>query len=125
VFYTVIVSISALGSLNSNVFATSRLAVAAARRDFLPRFLSGGDEVEMSSQEDEARSVMLRMRAWPHWVGMVCVWVSSVTGRLRREKKVPVWVTLSLETPLRNANHILGAELMITFMAMLTDTPFC
>ncbi|KAI9769565.1 MAG: Y+L amino acid transporter [Geoglossum umbratile] len=114
VFYTVIVSISALGSLNSNVFATSRLAVAAARRDFLPRFLSGGDEVEMSSQEDEARSVMQRMRAWPRWVGMVCVWVSSVTGRLRREKKVPVYPFL-LNAVLASCYVLIG-----TFSALLT-----
>jgi hypothetical protein len=41
-FYTWVVCMCSLGSLNSNVFSTSRLTQAAGDRQYLPPFLQAG-----------------------------------------------------------------------------------
>jgi amino acid transporter len=88
--YTVGISLSALGSINSNVFAVGRLAVTASRRDYIPGLFSGDNSIGMSVEEEEGwLRVMMRER-WPAWVVWCVTGFARATGRLRLEKGVPV-----------------------------------
>ena len=86
--YTLVISLSALGSLNSNVFLSGRIVVAASRRGYFPSILGGG--AGMTVRENEASHIRRKMQIWPWWVGNACVWVAEMTGTLRWEKQVPV-----------------------------------
>ena len=85
--YSVIISLSALGALNANVFATGRLCVAACRRRYFPKIL-GNMHVEDHLQEQDYYEKHLStlpsllksgIKAFAKW-----------TARLRLEEEVPV-----------------------------------
>lgn len=90
IIYTLIVSISALGSLNSNIFLTGRVVVSASRRGYFPRFLGG--HLDETMRENEARYIKQRIRFLPVRVASVFMWVAKVTSTLRWEKQVPMYV---------------------------------
>jgi amino acid transporter len=87
--YTIAISLSALGSLNANVFAVGRLAVAASQRDYIPSFFSGSNSRGMSLVEEEQELREMTQR-WPSWVVWCITRFAKATGRLRLEQGVPV-----------------------------------
>jgi hypothetical protein len=88
--YTITISLSALGSLNSNVFAVSRLAVAASRQDYIPRVFAGDNSAGMSIEEEERWLRVTMRKRWPGWIVWCVAGFAKSTGRLRLEKGVPV-----------------------------------
>lgn len=76
-------SISALGSLNANVFATSKLCVAASNRAYFPRALANQ---HCASARDEAEYLEETL---PFCRGGV-VWLAELTGNLRWNLAVPM-----------------------------------
>lgn len=83
------VAISALGSLNANLFATASLSVAASQRGYFPKVLGN---IHCSSQVDEERlNDALRQRLGIY-ISYPIVKFSRLTARNRWEKNVPVYV---------------------------------
>ncbi|KAI9858091.1 MAG: Y+L amino acid transporter [Trichoglossum hirsutum] len=91
--YTLIVSLSALGSLNANVFATGRLVHAAGRRGYVPEVLGGG-EGRPENEEKDIRRVLGGCSWLPRRFIEGCVWFARVTAELRWEKGVPVYAMI-------------------------------
>jgi amino acid transporter len=87
--YTIGISLSALGSINSNVFAVGRLAASASRRDYIPRFFADNSIGMSVEKEEEWLRVTMRER-WPAWVVCCVTRFARATGRLRLKKGVPV-----------------------------------
>lgn len=83
IVFSVVVSISALGSLNANVFATSKLCVAASHRAYFPRALANQ---HCSSAQDEADYLNDML---PFWRGGG-VWLAKLTEDLRWNQCVPM-----------------------------------
>ena len=88
--YTIAICISALGALNANVFAVSRLAVAASHRDYIPGIFAGDNKTGMSVEQEE-RLLRARMQGRrPKWTVRLATGFTRATGRLRLEQGVPV-----------------------------------
>ena len=85
--YSLVVSISALGALNANVFATGRLCAAAGKRCYFPGILSN-DHFERNTAESTYYHRRLR-RCSPGLVKAI-VWFANWTFSLRLEKEVPM-----------------------------------
>ncbi|KAN0072291.1 large neutral amino acids transporter small subunit 1 [Elaphomyces granulatus] len=111
--YTIAISLSALGSLNANVFAVGRLAVAASQRDYIPSFFSGSNSRGMSLVEEEQELREMTQR-WPSWVVWCITRFAKATGRLRLEQGVPVYAML-LNAILTSIYVLIG-----TFRGLLT-----
>jgi len=90
VIYTLAISLSAVGSINSNVFAIGRLAAAASRRDYIPRFLAGDSNLGMSVDEEERWLQVTMQKWWPGWIVLCVTRFARVTWKLRVEKGVPM-----------------------------------
>ena len=90
IIYTIAICISALGSLNANVFAVGRLAVAASQRDYVPGIFAGDNSTGISI-EQEGKLLRAKMqKRWPKWSMRAVIGLARVTGRLRLEQGVPV-----------------------------------
>ncbi|POS78175.1 large neutral amino acids transporter small subunit 1 [Diaporthe helianthi] len=91
VIFSVVVSASALGALNANVFATSRLCVAAAHRGYFPTTLAN---LHCSSEADEVtylEQALVGLRRPGFSVLKIGVtWFAKATRELRWRKGVPV-----------------------------------
>lgn len=96
--YTVGIALSALGAVNANVFAVSRLVVSAAQRSYLPSFLSGNDRADLN--EDEASDLSVGREAiWPSWFASCTGKIARMTAGLRlKEKRSNVRTPLVLPT---------------------------
>lgn len=88
--YTIAISLSAVGSINSNIFAIGRLATAASRRDYIPRFLAGDNSLGMSVKEEERWLQVIMQEWWPGWIVWCVTRFARVTWQLRVEKGVPM-----------------------------------
>jgi solute carrier family 7 (L-type amino acid transporter), member 6 len=83
--YSLVVSISALGSLNSNIFATGRLCARAGERGYLPGILANRHFEPGSDELDYYRNSRL-----PSPIRECLIWFAAKTQRLRLEKQVPM-----------------------------------
>lgn len=83
IIFSVVVSISALGSLNANVFATSKLCVAASHRDYFPRALANRHCASARDESDYVHEML------PFCKGGG-VWLASFTENLRWNHAVPM-----------------------------------
>ncbi|MCJ1353905.1 MAG: Y+L amino acid transporter [Icmadophila ericetorum] len=86
--YSLIVSASCLGSLNSNVFATGRLCAAASKREYLPAVLSN---LHCSTRDQEPQYNKTALRRFPSRLSKMIAWFAAITGPLRWEKNVPIY----------------------------------
>ncbi|KAI1754627.1 amino acid/polyamine transporter I [Xylaria castorea] len=86
--FTIVVSISAMGAVNANIFAVTRLCVAAAQRAYFPLMLAN---LHCCTARDEA-SYFRRTLAWPFRLPVLAL--ARLTRRLRWEYSVPVYVSL-------------------------------
>lgn len=84
-------SASALGALNANVFATSRLCVTAAHRGYFPAILAN---LHCSSEADEAKYLEQALVGLKRPVFSVLktgvTWFAKATRELRWRRGVPV-----------------------------------
>ncbi|CAN8105770.1 unnamed protein product [Discula destructiva] len=87
VVFCVVVSISALGALNANVFATSKLCVAASHQDYFPRIIAN---LHCRSALDEANYLRETMPLFKRGG----IWLANVTKDLRWNKAVPIFAIL-------------------------------
>ena len=85
--FSVVVSVSALGALNSNVFALARICVAASQRSYLPRILAN---LHCANEKAEADYLNRLLWALPSPFRRAAVGVSDKTQRLRWERAVPM-----------------------------------
>ncbi|KAI0452257.1 amino acid/polyamine transporter I [Xylaria acuta] len=86
--FTTVVAISAMGAVNANIFAVTRLCVAAAQRAYFPLVLAN---LHCCTARDEA-SYFRRTLAWP--LRLPVLGLSRLTRRLRWEYSVPVFPLL-------------------------------
>jgi amino acid transporter len=94
--YTLGICLSALGSLNANVFAIGRLAAAASKRNYIPELFSGDNGNDMSVSE-ERRSLHNRLQNYrPKWLVSSFIQFAGATARLRLEEGIPVLVSISV-----------------------------
>ena len=86
-----IISASAMGSLNANVFATARLCVAASQRGYFPKVLSNSHFLD---EETELEYYHESLPNDPFRIKHMIVRFARATTTLRLQKKVPVLVKL-------------------------------
>ncbi|KAI0490944.1 amino acid/polyamine transporter I [Xylaria cf. heliscus] len=86
--FTTIVAMSAMGAVNANIFAVTRLCVAAAQRAYFPLMLAN---LHCRTARDEA-SYFRRTLAWPFRLPVLAL--ARLTRRLRWEYSVPVFPLL-------------------------------
>jgi len=87
VLFSVVVSVSALGALNSNVFALAKICVAASQRGYLPRILAN---LHCASAKEEAGYLGRLLSALPAALRGGVVAFSDWTQRLRWQGSVPM-----------------------------------
>jgi hypothetical protein len=89
--YTIGISFSALGSLNSNVFTVGRLTRAAAKREYIPKVFAGDNSGGMTVEE-EGLLIRAKMRdtRLPRRIVLFTLWFAKVTGEKRLEADVPM-----------------------------------
>jgi L-type amino acid transporter 6 len=85
--FSTIVSISAMGALNANVFATAKLCVSASRRSYFPPALAN---LHCASAKDEPGYLEHSLRGLPAPVRVVVVAFADATRQLRWGKAVPM-----------------------------------
>lgn len=90
VIYAIAISLSALGAINSNVFAVGRLAVSASQRGYIPTFFAGDNSTRMSAEEEETWLQLTMQEQWPRWIVRCVTRFAKLTGRLRLEEGVPM-----------------------------------
>lgn len=81
------VSISAMGALNANTFATAKLAVSASEVGYFPAILANL-HVEDAKDEPAYFAELLSWAPWPA-KGMM-TWFAGRTRRLRWHGEVPM-----------------------------------
>ncbi|KAH8891292.1 large neutral amino acids transporter small subunit 1 [Thozetella sp. PMI_491] len=86
--FSVVVSISAMGALNANVFATAKLCVAASRRTYFPAVLAN---LHCASAKDEPEYLELTLRRLPSAVRAPVRGVADATRHLRWHNSVPIY----------------------------------
>ncbi|KAI8268452.1 hypothetical protein K4K58_005235 [Colletotrichum sp. SAR11_239] len=91
VLFSVIVSISAMGALNSNVFATAKLVVVASQRGYFPAVLAN---LHCSNEKDEAGYVDEQLSALPRLLGGPIKGFVSWTQNRRWRRNVPIFPLL-------------------------------
>jgi hypothetical protein len=87
IIFSIVVSISAMGALNANVFATAKLCVAASRRNYFPPVLAN---LHCASAKDEADYLERRLRILPAVMRKFIVGLADSTTGLRWQRSVPV-----------------------------------
>ncbi|KAI3392901.1 hypothetical protein diail_4988 [Diaporthe ilicicola] len=95
VAFSVVVSASALGALNANVFATAKLCVAAAHRGYFPAVLAN---LHCRSEADEGEYLEAALVGVNRPVFSVLktsvTWFAEATRELRWRRGVPVYAML-------------------------------
>jgi len=81
------VSASAMGALNANVFATGRLVVAASNRNYFPGILANLHYSVGDKEPDYYRGAFSML---PNQLVSLIVRFAETTSTLRLEKQVPV-----------------------------------
>lgn len=81
------VSVSAMGALNANTFATAKLAVTASEVGYFPRILAN---LHAESAKEETAYLAEAMAWAPQPVGRVVEWFAASTRVLRWKEKVPM-----------------------------------
>ncbi|OLN84951.1 Y+L amino acid transporter 2-like protein 1 [Colletotrichum chlorophyti] len=89
--FCLIVSISAMGALNSNVFATAKLVVVASQRGYFPAVLAN---LHCSHEKDEAGFVDESLSSLPRLVSWPVRRFVSVTQHRRWRRNVPLFPLL-------------------------------
>ncbi len=85
--FSVVVSISAMGALNSNVFALAKICVAASHRNYFPLILAN---LHCRSVKDEADYLDKIFVAVPAVIRRGLFGFSNWTQSLRWHRSVPV-----------------------------------
>ena len=85
--FSVIVSVSALGALNSNVFALAKICVAASQRSYLPKILAN---LHCTDAREEADHLGRGLGAFPSVIKGAVVAFSEWTQHLRWQRSVPM-----------------------------------
>ena len=94
--FSLIVSISALGALNANVFATATLCVAASHRGYLPPVFAN---LHCPNPAEETAQVKNCLGALPIFLSKPATLFSSRTARKRWSEKVPMCEASSCQFP--------------------------
>ena len=81
------ISASAMGALNANVFATARLCVAASKRSYFPGILAN---LHIRQGEEESEYYERKFKGSPAIIRRTMSSFASSTNTLRIEKGVPV-----------------------------------
>jgi solute carrier family 7 (L-type amino acid transporter), member 6 len=81
------ISASAMGALNANVFATARLCVAASKRSYFPGILAN---MHIRQGEEESEYYKRKLERSPTIIRKTISSFASLTNTLRIEKGVPV-----------------------------------
>ena len=87
--YSLVVSMSCLGSLNASVFASGRLMVVASKDHYVPKILGNG---HCPTKEDDSASTRKLLRGFPTPVVSSMIWLAARTEQLRWDKTVPMYV---------------------------------
>ena len=90
--YSLVVSMSCLGSLNASVFSAGRLVVAASKDHYVPKILGNG---HCSTKEDDSASTMRLLRGFPTPIASSIIWLAARTEHLRWDRMVPMYVSCS------------------------------
>ena len=90
--YAVIVSVSALGALNANVFATGRLCVTASKDGYFPSFVGN---YHVASKELDAAATKRALQRMPRFLSLPVLGVAKKTETLRWDYQTPVYDTLN------------------------------
>jgi solute carrier family 7 (L-type amino acid transporter), member 6 len=85
--FSLVVSASAMGALNANVFATAKLVVTASQRRYFPAILSN---LHATSVKDEAESLDRSLAAWPPVLKYPLTRFVHSTRQLRWQLSVPM-----------------------------------
>ena len=85
--YSLVVSVSCLGSLNANVFTSGRLIVTASKNRYFPKIF-GNDHC--AAREEEHISTREALQRYPAFVSAGTLWFAERTEALRWDKKVPM-----------------------------------
>ncbi|ORY71245.1 large neutral amino acids transporter small subunit 1 [Pseudomassariella vexata] len=86
--FSIVVSLSAMGSLNSNVFATAKLLVAASHRNYFPAILAN---LHCSTAHEEAAYLDQNL-PWLFRVPVAAL--AQMTQTLRWQRSVPIFALL-------------------------------
>ena len=90
--YSLVVSMSCLGSLNASVFTSGRLVVAASKDHYVPKILGNG---HCPTKEDDSASTRKLLRGFPTPVVSGTIWLAAKTEHLRWDERVPMYVPYS------------------------------
>ncbi|KAF6841688.1 large neutral amino acids transporter small subunit 1 [Colletotrichum plurivorum] len=113
--FCLIVSVSAMGALNSNVFATAKLVVVASQRGYFPAVLAN---LHCSHEKDEAGYVHERLSAWPRLASGPIRGLLSWTQRRRWQGNVPIFPLL-LNCALSIVYVVVGSfNALVTFIGL-------
>ena len=93
--YSLVVSMSCLGSLNASVFASGRLMVAASKDHYVPKILGNG---HCPTKEDDSASTRKLLRGIPTPMASSMIWLAARTEHLRWDKRVPMYVPYSFHS---------------------------
>jgi L-asparagine transporter-like permease len=86
-FYSLVISASALGSLNATIFATGALFVAASNQGYFPKAFANK---HCDSADVEAPLFRARFSVLPNWCQRPALYFIRATSTSRWEKRVPV-----------------------------------
>ena len=87
--YSLVVSMSCLGSLNASVFTSGRLMVAASKDQYVPKIFGNG---HCPTKEDDSASTRKLLRGFPTPVASGMIWLAANTEHLRWDRRVPMYV---------------------------------
>ena len=87
--YSLVVSMSCLGSLNASVFSAGRLVVAASKDHYVPKILGNG---HCPTKEDDSASTTRLLRGFPSPIASSIIWLAARTEHLRWDRMVPMYV---------------------------------
>ncbi|KAK2028314.1 large neutral amino acids transporter small subunit 1 [Colletotrichum zoysiae] len=119
--FCLVVSVSAMGALNSNIFATAKLVVVAGQRGYLPAILAN---LHCSQEKDEAGCVDEYMSSLPRLVKGPIMGFLSWTKDRRWRRNVPV-LPLLLNCALSVAYVAVGSfNGLVTFIGLAAYTIF-
>ena len=91
IFYSLVVALSAIGSINASLFAGARQYIASAERGYIPGVF-GSLHVDRTTQESIYYDDTLK--ALPSFLVDAVKWFARRTETLRLERRVPVYPTV-------------------------------
>jgi L-type amino acid transporter 6 len=87
IIYSLAVAISALGALNTNIFANAKLCVTASQRGYLPALLAN---LHFDLEEDEIEYYETKLKGWPKIIALPITKFAKITSLLRLEQNIPM-----------------------------------